>query len=87
MSDRFVIAFDKKGVYLRKTIAVMNRYEIGEVHYQTEPLPNTVFTEELVTLLERARRIIQERMAAIEDEDNRRDDDDFWGNEYRGGGI
>jgi hypothetical protein len=36
---RFIIAVDEKGVYLRKTLCVVRRGEIGEVHYYSKPIP------------------------------------------------
>ena len=31
--DRFLIAKDKNGFYLRETLCVIHRYELGEIHY------------------------------------------------------
>ena len=34
---RYIIAIDSGGVYLRRTLCVIHREELGEAHYHTKP--------------------------------------------------
>ena len=36
--DRFLIAKDPNGFYLRETLCVSHREELGEVHYESKPI-------------------------------------------------
>ena len=36
--DRYIIAKDKKGFYLRKTLCITHRYDSGEVCYIAKPI-------------------------------------------------
>ena len=36
--DRYIIAKDENGFYLRETLCVIHRAELGEVHYHTKPI-------------------------------------------------
>ena len=36
--NRYLVAMDQNGVYIRRTLAVIHRSEIGEVHYHTVPV-------------------------------------------------
>ena len=40
--DRFLIAKDANGFYLRETLCVAHREELGEVHYESRPI-GTIF--------------------------------------------
>lgn len=40
--DRFLIAKDPNGFYLRETLCVSHREELGEVHYESKPI-GTIF--------------------------------------------
>lgn len=57
---RFLIAFDKAGIHVRKTLCVIHRYEIDEIHYHAEHIFSIRYMQPVISIKKFLNNIFRE---------------------------